>query len=307
MMKQRVEKTHSSTAMFAALYRAVAQKQRISEEVGPDYLAEYFLPVHYRFFLRFKKIREDFKHKTHKLIPGMYEYILARTAFFDKVFRDALAKQTPQIVLLGAGYDTRPYRFSGVNQATAIFELDIAATQRRKRKCLKNARIDIPKDVALVPIDFNRESLRDVLENAGHDRRKQSLFIWEGVSYYLEPSSVDATLRFVKEASPHESAIAFDYAISIGEEQSKASYGAREFFHVLETRHSNEPFKFALKVGEVAPFLAQRGFKVVTHLNSQEIETSYLARDNGASQGKVNGVFRFAIASSNNAPPIEAH
>ena len=141
--------------------------------------------------------------------------MLARTAFFDRMFQDALSNNVPQIVLLGAGYDTRAYRFAEFNYATNILELDIATTQQRKRKCLKKAQIDIPKHVTLVPIDFNNESVQHVLENAGYDSRQQTLFIWEGTSYYLEPASVDATLKFVKQASHHDSVIAFDYAISI--------------------------------------------------------------------------------------------
>jgi len=64
--------------------------------------------------MRFKFIRENIKNKIHKLAPGICEYVLARTAFFDKVFKDALNNKIPQIVLLGAGYDTRPYRFANL-------------------------------------------------------------------------------------------------------------------------------------------------------------------------------------------------
>ncbi|GAG49482.1 unnamed protein product, partial [marine sediment metagenome] len=148
-----------------------------------------------------KIIRVNVKNKSNKLTPGMYEYMLARTAFFDNVFMGALNKNVPQIVLLGAGYDTRSYRFAKLNSTTKIFELDIATTQNRKKKCLKKTQIDFPKHVTLVPIDFNKESLKNVLEKAGYENNEKTLFIWEGVSYYLEPDSVDATLEFVKNSS----------------------------------------------------------------------------------------------------------
>ena len=63
-------------------------------------------------------------------------------------------------MLLGAGYDSRAYRFTKFNNATKIIELDIATTQNRKKKCLRKAQIDIPKHVAFVPINFNKESLK---------------------------------------------------------------------------------------------------------------------------------------------------
>jgi hypothetical protein len=50
MKKKGVEKRHSETALFAALYRAVANKEFKNEKLGPDYLAENFLPFHFKFF-----------------------------------------------------------------------------------------------------------------------------------------------------------------------------------------------------------------------------------------------------------------
>ncbi len=132
--------------------------------------------------------------------------MIARTAFFDNIFLDALNNKTPQIVFLGAGYDTRAYRFANSNQGTKIFELDAPPTQDRKKKCIKKARIDIPGHVTFVPINFNQESLKDVLDKAGYDHTQKTLFIWEGVSYYLETESVDRTLEFVSRDSHHEKA-----------------------------------------------------------------------------------------------------
>jgi hypothetical protein len=55
MSKKSVEEKPSETAFFAALRRTLANKEYKNEKHGPDYLAEYFLPPHFRFFLRFKK------------------------------------------------------------------------------------------------------------------------------------------------------------------------------------------------------------------------------------------------------------
>lgn len=220
MSKKDVEQKSSETALFAALYRAVANKEFKNQELAPDYLAEFFLPSLYKFLIKFKTIRANIKNKDKKLTPGMYEYMLARTAFFDNVFIDALNNNIPQIVLLGAGYDTRAWRFEKLNNTTKIIELDIATTQNRKNKCLKKAQIDFPKCVTFTPIDFNNESLKNVLEKAGYESKQKTLFIWEGVSYYLKPESVNATLEFVSNFSHNQSLIAFDYAISISQKIS---------------------------------------------------------------------------------------
>jgi methyltransferase (TIGR00027 family) len=302
MSKKGVEKRHSETALFAALYRAVANKESKNERLGPDYLAEYFLPSHFRFFIKFKKIRANVKKKGKKLTPGAYEYMLARTAFFDNVFIDALNKNIPQIVLLGAGYDTRAYRFVKLNNTTKIIELDIATTQNRKTKCLKKAQIDFPKHVTLVPIDFNKESLKNVLEKSGYQNNEKSLFIWEGVSYYLEPDSVDATLEFVNNYSHNESVIAFDYAISISEENIDNYYGVKEFAQTWRKHRSNELFKFAIDEGKIESFFEQRGLKIINHLNNREIEKTFFLNKNRSLIGQITGSFRFAMASPNNDP-----
>lgn len=300
MTSKGVEQKPSETALFAALRRAIANKDYKDEKLGPDHLAEYFLPAHFRFFIGFEKIRANTKSKLDGYLPGLNEYVIARTAYFDSLFVDALNNEIPQIVLLGAGYDSRAYRFAQMNNGTKILELDMAPTQNRKRKCLKRARIDIPQQVKLVPIDFNEESLRDVLEKAGYEKREKTLFIWEGVSYYLDAESVDATLRFVSHSSHNESAIAFDYTISISEGNMNSYYGVKEFAQTMKEHHANEELMFSIDEGTIESFLAQRDLKMIDHLDNEEIESAFLLDDNGSLIGRMTGHFRFVLASPKN-------
>lgn len=297
MSEKSIDKRPSETALFAALYRAVASKEFKDKRCGSDYLAEYFLPSHFKFFIKFRKIRERVKNKSLKLTPGLYEYMLARTAFFDDVFIEALNKNIPQIALLGAGYDTRAFRFAKLNNATKIIELDIATTQNRKKKCLQKARVNIPKHLRFVPIDFNKESLKNASENAGYESNAKTLFIWEGVSYYLEPESVDATLKFLNSSSHSESILAFDYAISITEENIHKYYGVKEFVQTWRKHRSGEPFRFTVDEGKIESFLKKRGLRIVNHLDNCEIEKTFLLNENGSLLGRINALFRFVLAS----------
>ena len=113
----------------------------------------------YDSLLYWDSILSGIKKRFNKFLPGLYEYMIARTAYFDNIFTDALNKNTPQIVLLGAGYDTRAFRFGELNKATKIIELDIATTQNRKRRCLKKTQIDMPENLSFVPINFDKESV----------------------------------------------------------------------------------------------------------------------------------------------------
>ena len=297
MTNKSVEQKPSETALFAALRRTIAHKEFRNEKFGPDDLAEYFLPPHFRFFLRFTKIRENTKNKLNDALPGLNEYMIARTAYFDRLFVDALDNEIRQIVLLGAGYDTRAYRFNQSNRGTKIFELDITPTQDRKKKCLKKARIDIPQHVRFVPINFKEESLKDILEKAGYEDQAKTLFLWEGVSYYLDAESVDVTLDFVSHTSHQESAIAFDYTISLSEKNLNDYYGVREFAQTMKEHHANEELMFSIDEGKIESYLEQRGLKKLDHLDNGEIERTFLVKDNGSLLGQITGHFRFVSAS----------
>ncbi|MBN1375866.1 MAG: class I SAM-dependent methyltransferase [Dehalococcoidia bacterium] len=296
MTDKSVEQKPSDTALFAALRRALSYMEYKGERYGPDSLAHIFLPAHFRFFLKFNKIRDNTQNKLAVFFPGMHEYIIARTAWFDKLFVEALNNRTPQIVLLGAGYDSRAYRFAGLNGSTRIFELDAAPTQNRKRKCLKAAHIDIPPQVKFLPLNFNREPLSGVLEKAGYQYGEKTLFIWEGVSYYLDRESVDSTLAFVSR-SASDSLIAFDCTVSVAAENQDMYYGTKEFAQTMHEHHANEEIMFSLNEGEIESFLEQGELKLVEYLNAEEIERTYLLNEDGSSLGRIIGHFRFLTAS----------
>ena len=297
MTDKGVQQKPSETALFAALRRTLANKEFGDEKFGPDYLAEKFLPPHFRFFLKFKKIQANTKEKLNEALPGLTEYMIARTAYFDGLFVDAFENEFPQIVLMGAGYDTRAYRFAELNRGTKIFELDIAPTQNQKKTYLKKARIDTPQNVKLVPIDFNQESLGDVLEKAGFNFQKKTLFIWEGVTYYLDAESVDATLNFVSKSSHPDSMIAFDYTVSLSEDNLSNYYGAKEFAQTMREHHAAEELTFSIREGEIESFLEGRNLKMIEHLDNEEIEKKFLTMDDGTLIGRTTGHFRFVSAS----------
>ena len=297
MTKKKIDQKPSNTALTTAFRRAIANMEFKHEKQGPDDLAISFLPLYFKFFLKFKRMREFALNKLDEMVPGLTEYLIARTAFFDKLFVDAQNNMTPQIVLLGAGYDSRAYRFSNSNLGTKIFELDAASTQKRKRKCLKKAQIDIPKHVTLVPINFNQDPLKETLEKAGYKNNKKTLFIWEGVSYYLEFESVESTLALVSLSSHHESSIAFDYTISISKDNIDNYYGVKKFTQAMNKHHANEKLIFSINESEIKSFLEQRGLKINDHMDNEEIEKSFLLDEKGTLIGHTTGHFRFAIAS----------
>ena len=127
-------------------------------------------------------------------LPAIFEYPAPRpTSFFEAVaarceFLDqALLTQASdgaQVVILGAGWDTRAYGLlAGRN--LDLFEVDAPATQAVKRAATEKAGLDASR-VTFVPCDFNRRSWLDALKDHGFDPDKRTVILWEGVTMYLE-------------------------------------------------------------------------------------------------------------------------
>src|SRR5512136_2609445 len=186
---EAVEDQPSEIARGAALLRALAAVDEREEIRGPDYLAEIFLAENRQSSLKDPAIKEWL---IKNYLPyGVYAYSIARTAYFDHVVEQSLRDNVPQIVFLGAGYDSRPYRFSALIGESRIFEVDDCTTQKRKKELLQQANITIPGQLIYIPVSDNKDSLKDILLHAGFDTNKLSLFVCEGITYYLSATEVD--------------------------------------------------------------------------------------------------------------------
>jgi|WetSurMetagenome_2_1015567.scaffolds.fasta_scaffold20084_2 methyltransferase (TIGR00027 family) len=272
-----VENAPSETALHVAFCRALAALDERKEIRGPDTLAHLFLPEER------KKHLADQASRTNVIQKGisspLFGYFTARTAWIDGLFNNALQNGVPQIVLLGAGYDTRAIRFKERLGNTRVFELDIQTTQQRKSRLLAEAAIEIPSRLSYVTIDFRTDDIGAVLEKAGFDKSRAAFFIWEGVSYYLAPESIDATLRSVRACCAPDSAICFDYMTER-----------------LESVNAGEPFLFWIRPEEIGTFLAEHGFSMIEHVDSREMEKRYLTLRNGALAERAMTRFMFALA-----------
>lgn len=288
-----IENKASGTAMATAFMRALAAHDPREEMRGNDYLAEIFLEEEQKKPLKDSAIRAWVM--KNRIAPGAYEFMIARTAFFDRIVEQALKENREQVVLLGAGYDSRPYRFGEFNQDTEIFELDAKPTQQRKKECLQQAGISISQQMSFVPINFETDNLRDALMEAGFSREKKTLFIWEGVTYYLSTEVVDNMLAFVRSNSPSGSSISFDYA-SLSDEALNED-GAKELRKHMQSQYSNEPTKFGIRAGKIEAFLAERGFEVIEHLTAAEMNEKYLSMGSYSDVGKVPSLFCLVYAT----------
>jgi methyltransferase (TIGR00027 family) len=278
----------SVTSTQVAVSRAIGARHPDSAVRNGDYLAEKLIGPEERAILaergpdRLKAFDIPDAERAWEFLAqrGVLPAVLhhhARTRYIDEALEKALAGGTKQIVILGAGFDSRAYRFAKELRGGKVFEVDYPPTQEYKKKRIREVLGSIPPQAVFVPIDFTKEKLSTVLQKAGYSTTQKSLFIWEGVTYYLPPEAIDETLRFVSKDSAHGSALIFDYFFSsFLNDPDPAFRRLRESLAKL-----GEPFIFGFPDGKLADFLAQRGLKLVEDLDNVQENRRYARRSDG--------------------------
>ncbi|WMJ86552.1 SAM-dependent methyltransferase [Anaerocolumna sp. MB42-C2] len=271
----------SQTAMLIASLRALACYEEDPLIHGDDYMAELFLPDEKRKSLKINEIRSVIK----KAVPeGLYEYVIARTKYFDELFSQYLNLEIPQIVLLGAGYDSRACRFANQIKNSKIYELDTWATQNMKRQILSDNTIEIHPNVRYVTADFEQDEWFQKLYDAGYHCSLQTLYIWEGVTFYLTPETVNFMLSLLKQHSLSGSILSFDY-------QHKDNNTA-----LIDTGLNAEAIKFGLNAGECDTYLHNFGYSAIEKLDSEMMCNRYLTMSNGKRFGEVKSIMNLVTA-----------
>jgi methyltransferase (TIGR00027 family) len=157
MSKRRIETKTSRTASYTCFARGCATRGKDPRFRGPDYMAEIMFPPLAKLSLNLLPLRKFLMRRMFP--PGIYEYVLARTKVMDSAFIDALEARFAQIVLLGAGFDTRALRFADQNRGTKVIELDVATTQQPKIEILRRKKVKLPQELVFASIDFDKQDL----------------------------------------------------------------------------------------------------------------------------------------------------
>jgi len=138
--------------------------------------------------------------------PAAATNVRIRTRYLDDRLEQQIARGCRQIVILGAGLDTRAVR----KQAPGVryFEIDDARTLSAKQARLEQCGFDAP--TVFIPGDYVAEGVLKLLEANGFDCARPSFFIWEGNTMYLTRPAVIAVLAELVQRV-REFSISFDY------------------------------------------------------------------------------------------------
>jgi methyltransferase (TIGR00027 family) len=265
----------SHTAAGIAIARAVESEKPADKQICYDPYARRFVPAWmYHAFGFFIKIGY-----AEWRGPGVNGFLVARDRYIDDVLQDFLNEGLQQLVILGAGFDSRSYRFDLAGRVKT-FEVDHPATQSEKLAKLRDIFGRAPSYVVYVPIDFNTQTLEECLLASGYDPGLKTLFIWQGVSMYLTGEAVDATLYFVANHAGQGSAIVFDY---LYREVLEGVRKQNEVGNMKRYRFmTGEGLTFGIPEGTVETILKARGFRQVKDVNAADLKSAYFTGKNTA-------------------------
>jgi methyltransferase (TIGR00027 family) len=269
-MKRRAS---SKMAEGIALHRVSESKKPEGERLFYDPYAIHFISQEtlepYNDPLKAKALHEYYE----RLFPGFANSVRARVRYFDDIVMKSIDEGLEQLVILGAGYDTRAYRIEGLQGKVKVYEVDHPNTQCVKIEKIKEIFGSLPKHVIYAPVDFETDNLGERLVEKGYDRSLKTLFLMEGLIMYIPPESVDETLSFIVENSGKGSIILFDYyPESVIDGTCKLKVGK----NILDyTKQQGEPLKFGIKEGTVETFLAERGFSQIHNVTIEDYKRMY--------------------------------
>jgi methyltransferase (TIGR00027 family) len=263
----------SATAEGNAALRATELLRPKDERVCEDQFARRFLGLRFGIVVRSKLLTRIALWYAERILPGAANSLMARTRYIDDYLKQRIDDGIEQLVILGAGYDSRAYRFDELKAKVSVFEVDHPNTQRVKIQKVKKIFGSLPSHMAYVGLDLDERKLGEGLLESGYDKVKKTLFIWEGVTVYLTPEAIDETLAFVAQNSGKGSSIIFDYAFQSANDAASKNGDAKKWREAYERR--GEVPKFAVKDDGIEEFLSQRGFYRVESVSMESLKRTY--------------------------------
>ncbi len=269
-----VRPASAQTAFGPMVIAAAEQNTPAPQRLIDDQLAIRFLPPGMRLIVRacrWRPVHNLLVRVTDGTAPGMWGSMLCRKRYVDDTVAQALASGVEQVMILGAGLDTRAYRLVAPAGALA-FELDQRANTDYKVRRLRAIYGGAPERVRLIPVDFEADDLASALTVAGFDLSRPALFVWEAVTQYLTEQSVRATFTFLAKAAAGSQLI-FTYVRADFLDGTNL-YGAGRLRERMTGKY--DVWKFGIAPQQVAALLGEFGWTEREQAGPAEYTARYL-------------------------------
>jgi methyltransferase (TIGR00027 family) len=267
----------SRTAGLVALYRAIESSRPRATRLFDDPLAPAFLGWPFRWALRLSRLPVVGAAMPWSLVDGHWSgprgTVAVRTRYIDDALGQALESGVGQVVILGAGFDSRAYRIPRIERAR-VFEVDHPATQARKKAILVRRLGTLPPYVTFIPMDFSTHGLDEVMPGFGYQSDATTFFICEGVTHYLSERAVDTMFRYVGRGAAGTRMV-FTYIHRAMLDGSVTFAGAADTLATV--RRAGEPYTFGLDPVQLPGYLAARDLLLIEDVDAGTYRERYLS------------------------------
>jgi methyltransferase (TIGR00027 family) len=270
-MANRASRTAWGPIVQVAFEQFVPKSQRIIQ----DDLAYQFLPASFKLYVslgRFRTIRNWLFAIIERRVPGIRGGILCRKRYIDDKIVEMSSHDFRALVILGAGMDTLAYRAPELSKLQ-VYEVDLPETIEAKKAVLIRLFGKVPDTVRLVHVDFDRQEVGKVLQEAGYSYESRSFYIWEGVTQYISEAAVGRIFGFLQNAS-RGSRLVFTYVRKDFIDGQKM-YDLEVLYRLMK-RLTKESWQFGMQPEEVSNFLDAYGWRELEQVGSVEYQQRYL-------------------------------
>jgi methyltransferase (TIGR00027 family) len=264
----------SATAQAVTLYRALELRRPIAQRIVSDAYAPHFLTAGSRAMLRPLALAMPLRDLVaqHDL-GGLSTYVLCRHRFIDEHLLTALDDRVTQVVILGAGYDSRAYRFAAQLAGRPVYEVDLPPLSRRKAAIVAaHPAVFGAGSAHRVEIDFRTQTLESRLDAVGFARNEPTFVVWEGVVPYLDTAAVENTLAALATLCGSGSRLTLDLWDGTGGSGPLAPLrrlGAQAIALV------GEPVTFGVAPAAIGALLGRYGFGVIDLAGADALADRY--------------------------------
>jgi methyltransferase (TIGR00027 family) len=264
----------AQTALGPMVIAAVEQLEPADRRIVTDPLAIRLLPPTLALLVRacrWHRLRDSMIRATDKKARGIWGGVLCRKRYADDQVTAAIEAGIEQVVVLGAGLDTRAYRLPE-SQRVRVYEVDLPANINTKRARAHAALGGVPDHVRLVPVDLETDDLMESLAANGFQLDRPTMFLWEAVTQYLTEDGVRRTLALLAKAAPG-SRLVFTYIRGdyLNGTNTYEAEGAYQDFVVRQ-----QVWHFGLAPDQVAGLLDEYGWVEREQVGAAEYQDRYL-------------------------------
>lgn len=262
------------------------------------------------------------ENKTRRLydfvFKGVLEVLTTRTKWLDEEIHKAIRyNNAQQMVILGAGYDTRGFRLD-LPDDFIVIEVDQPDVQALKKQKLQKiamkdkqvaSRMNTENQtnggiVRFLAVDFNQDDIGEKLLEMNLLRlAKETIIVLEGVTQYIPKSSTATTLAQLRKILPSQSVLLVSYVpqdifenpIKCGPKNNikKLLKGAEGTGEPWISGWTKDGFKF---------FLGELGYEVLSDTTISDLNELYLKPLNRhLDESDVLSVERYVVAVTKNS------